>query len=404
MDGIDELEKFELVRIKEIDSDDPVGIDNLPHQLVAKRFQEDFPFNILLIGETGVGKSTLISCLFNLPLDDSLKSHSSSVVELKSHTHVLREKGVCLKLTLIETVGYGDQINGEGSVKNILKWIDNQFEAYFAQDSKFKRSWSDYHDTRIHACLYFVCPTGRALKPLDIFCLKQLHGKVNIIPIIAKADSLSKEDLQGFKITIRNVLENEGIKIYEFPTEDEEISEVNSRSNAMLPFAVSASKDYVDVAGRSMPARVFPWGTMLVEDEEHSEFSALKQALILVNMEDMREKTNNKFYEKYRRNRMIELGYEDAESYQEMYEKQRKKFRQEMLRKEDRLREKYIEKVRAKDAEIKMLETAMIAKYNDLFAKHKEDEKKIRREQKELESEMISYKNKLKMKMKLEAA
>ncbi len=38
-----------------------------------------------------------------------------------------------------------------------------------------------------------------SLKPLDIECMKALHHKVNIIPIIAKADALTTEELIQMK-------------------------------------------------------------------------------------------------------------------------------------------------------------------------------------------------------------
>ena len=39
------------------------------------------------------------------------------------------------------------------------------------------------------------------MKSLDLVCMKQLDTKVNIIPIIAKADTISKTELQKFKVT-----------------------------------------------------------------------------------------------------------------------------------------------------------------------------------------------------------
>ena len=64
------------------------------------------------------------------------------------------------QLTLCDTVGYGDQINKEDSFKAIVDYIDTQFENYLQEELKIKRSLSAYHDTRIHACVYFICPTG----------------------------------------------------------------------------------------------------------------------------------------------------------------------------------------------------------------------------------------------------
>ncbi|XP_042586387.1 septin-6-like [Cyprinus carpio] len=42
-----------------------VGFDSLPDQLVNKSTSQGFCFNILCIGETGIGKSTLMDTLFN---------------------------------------------------------------------------------------------------------------------------------------------------------------------------------------------------------------------------------------------------------------------------------------------------------------------------------------------------
>lgn len=54
-------------------------------------------------------------------------------------------------------------------------------------------------DMRVHACLFFIRPTGHTLKPLDIEIMKRLGTRVNLIPIIAKADTLTPNDLALFK-------------------------------------------------------------------------------------------------------------------------------------------------------------------------------------------------------------
>lgn len=58
---------------------------------------------------------------------------------------------------------------------------------------------SDRIDLRVHACLYFIRPTGHGLKPLDIEVMKRLGTRVNLIPVIAKADTLSPADLVKLK-------------------------------------------------------------------------------------------------------------------------------------------------------------------------------------------------------------
>lgn len=157
-------------------------------------------------GETGLGKSTLMDTLFNTSFESAPSPHTLPNVKLKSNTYELQESSVRLKLTICDTVGYGDQINKDDSFKAVVDYIDAQFEAYLQEELKIKRSLSTCHDSRIHICLYFICPTGHGLKSLDLVCMKKLDTKVNIIPIIAKADTISKTELQRFKVRSIDIL------------------------------------------------------------------------------------------------------------------------------------------------------------------------------------------------------
>ncbi|GFT35918.1 septin-2, partial [Nephila pilipes] len=291
-----------------------VGFDTLPDQLVKRSVQEGFAFNILCIGETGIGKSTLMDSLFNTTFDS---------------TPNLQEKNVNLKLTLVDSIGYGDQINKEDSFKSIVDYIDSQFEMFLEEELKIKRSLVTYHDTRIHACLYFISPTGHGLKSIDLVCMKKLDCKTNVIPIIAKADTISKVELSRFKIKIMSELVSNGVQIYQFPTDDDSVAEVNSTMNALLPFAVVGSTDFVRVGSKMVRARVYPWGTVMVENENHCDFVKLREMLIRINMEDMREQTHARHYELYRRMRLGQMGFSDVGadnkpiSFQETYEQKR---------------------------------------------------------------------------------
>ena len=59
-----------------------------------------------------------------------------------------------------------------------MEFIDTQFEAYLQEELKIKRTLHSYHDTRVHACLYFIAPTGHSLKSLDLVTMKKLDSKV----------------------------------------------------------------------------------------------------------------------------------------------------------------------------------------------------------------------------------
>lgn len=65
------------------------------------------------LGETGIGKSTLMNTLFNTTFENEEGSHYENEVHLRPQTYDLQESNVKLKLTIVHTVGFGDQINKE---------------------------------------------------------------------------------------------------------------------------------------------------------------------------------------------------------------------------------------------------------------------------------------------------
>lgn len=83
----------------------------------------------------------------------------------------------------------------------IIEFLDDQHESYMLQEQQPRRQ--DKIDLRVHTCLYFIRPTGHTLKPLDIEVMKRLCSRVNLIPVIAKADTLSPADLAKFKQRVR---------------------------------------------------------------------------------------------------------------------------------------------------------------------------------------------------------
>ncbi|KAJ3591840.1 hypothetical protein NHX12_006971 [Muraenolepis orangiensis] len=290
-----------------------VGFDSLPDQLVNKSTCQGFCFNILCIGETGIGKSTMMDTLFNTNFENSEASHFEPQVKVHAQTYDLQESNVRLRLTVVNTVGFGDQMNKQESYQPVVDYIDRQFESFLQEELKIKRSLHSYHDSRVHACLYFISPTGHSLKSLDLVTMKKLDSKVNIIPVIAKADTVSKSELHKFKIKIMSELVSNGVQIYQFPLDDETVAKVNTAMNGLLPFAVVGSTEEVAVGNKMVKARQYPWGVVQVENENHCDFVKLREMLICVNMEDLREQTHTSHYELYRRCKLEEMGFKDTD-------------------------------------------------------------------------------------------
>ncbi|PNI14359.1 SEPT2 isoform 40, partial [Pan troglodytes] len=110
-------------------------------------------------------------------------------VQIEASTVEIEERGVKLRLTVVDTPGYGDAINCRDCFKTIISYIDEQFERYLHDESGLNRR--HIIDNRVHCCFYFISPFGHGLKPLDVAFMKAIHNKVNIVPVIAKADTLT---------------------------------------------------------------------------------------------------------------------------------------------------------------------------------------------------------------------
>lgn len=203
---------------------------------MAKSVSDGFVFNVMCIGETGIGKSTLIDTLFNTRFDWEPSSHMEPRVKLNKSTYELQESNVRLKLSIVETSGYGDQIDKEETHQIIGNYLDQQFETYLQEELKIKRNFAVLNDSRIHVCLYFICPTGHSLKPMDLLIMKKIDHKCNIIPVIAKADTIAKNELTKFKQNIMRDLIANQVKIYQFPIDDDSVAEANAAMNVIQIF------------------------------------------------------------------------------------------------------------------------------------------------------------------------
>uniref|UniRef100_A0AAR2L4T9 Septin n=1 Tax=Pygocentrus nattereri TaxID=42514 RepID=A0AAR2L4T9_PYGNA len=374
-----------------------VGFDSLPDQLVSKSVSQGFCFNILCVGETGIGKSSLMNTLFNTTFENEEVNHFQNTVYLRHRTYNLQESNVDLKLTIVDTVGFGDQVNKEERYyKPIVDYIDTQFEHFLQEELKIKRSLHNYHDTRIHICLYFISPTGHSLKSLDLVTMKKLDSKVNLIPLIAKADTISKCELQKFKIKIMSELVSNGVQIYQFPTDDEAVTEINSTMNAHMPFAVVGSCEEVKVGNKLVRARQYPWG-VVQENESHCDFVKLREMLIRVNMEDLREQTHTRHYELYRRCKLEEMGFKDTDtdtqpfSLHDIYVAKRKEFLAELQRSEEDMRQMFVNKVKETEAELKERERELHERFEQLKRVHQEEKRSLEQKRHELEEEMNSF-------------
>lgn len=71
-----------------------------------------------------------------------------------------------------------------------------------------------------------------SLKPIDIVVLKKLSDVVNVVPVIAKADSLTLEERQAFKERIKEEFAFHNLKMY--PYDNDEFDDEERAMNAQI--------------------------------------------------------------------------------------------------------------------------------------------------------------------------
>ena len=78
---------------------------------------------------------------------------------------------------------------------------------------------------RMFAFFYIQNKFLLRLKPLDVEFMKALHNKVNIVPVISKADTLTLSEVRNLKKRILSEIAEHGIKIYHLPDADDDEDE-----------------------------------------------------------------------------------------------------------------------------------------------------------------------------------
>lgn len=71
----------------------------------------------------------------------------------------LDEEGARIALTVVDTPGFGDQIDNEASFSEIVEYLEGEYDHILAEESRIKRN-PRFRDNRVHCLLYFITPTG----------------------------------------------------------------------------------------------------------------------------------------------------------------------------------------------------------------------------------------------------
>ncbi|XP_076322283.1 septin-7-like isoform X2 [Tachypleus tridentatus] len=376
-----------------------VGFANLPNQVYRKAVKRGFDFSLMVVGESGLGKSTLINSMFLTDIYSNdypgPSQRMRKTTRVETHSVFLRENGVNLTLTVVDTPGFGDAVDNSECWQPIVDFIDTKYEDFLKAETQIHRT--TIADLRVHCCLYFISP-GHGLKPLDIEFMRRLHEKVNIIPIVAKADTMTSEECNQFKKTVLNEIAREKIRIYEFPDcEDEEELKIQKHLKERVPFAVVGSNSIVEFNGKRVRGRRYPWGVAEVENLEHCDFLALRNMLIRTHMQDLKDVTSNVHYENYRCLRLAGVHAEGKPEALEnrnplaQMEEEKKDHETKMKRMESEMEQVFDMKVKEKINKLKDLESDLNRRQQQMKSSIEQQKQKLFEKRKEFENERATF-------------
>ncbi|KAF9576948.1 septin 2 [Mortierella alpina] len=250
-------------------------MDGTRSSAVALRF--------MLLGDVGVGKSsfvdtfakTLSSVMVNDAVEELIPSPSTSATQSPP---AIRLPGVHLKtgpvlhqetspfedplgllqpkvnvpareLTFVTLPGYSSTINPSTILSMTDDYLNHHLHTVTSIFSpaipSSQLAWFLIAGSRAHflptCAFYFVL---YELKPIDILYMKMIHERVNLVPVITKADTLSQNELWVLKKRMLRQLKLNGIKIHTFGTDMETIESMTSqRQWGAPPFVVSTRQD-----------------------------------------------------------------------------------------------------------------------------------------------------------------
>ncbi|CAJ1940022.1 unnamed protein product [Cylindrotheca closterium] len=315
-------------------------------------------FNIMVAGLSGLGKTTFCKALLDSWMESADESSTESMKNKKKNgeggginaqTMSVRESSplewyddtanTLLRVRIIDTPGFGNKVNHHNSVQVIRKYIQSCRKKQMQQEmsSQPSLSFRDKQEERlVHVCLYFLSP-GRFLE-IDRHFLKIVQHEVPIVPIIAKADTLTDDEISEYRALLKKTLEKEQIQVYDFDSIEMDGWEPKTfapnffgRGKGKEKSNATGTKSFLDtdrsdarliravlkkttLQNRNYRGRkksealaiiardgIYPWGEAVSQDPHHSDLRLIRDLLLSEHTERFLEQSQMQ-YQQYRTN------------------------------------------------------------------------------------------------------
>ncbi|KND87381.1 hypothetical protein TOPH_07964 [Tolypocladium ophioglossoides CBS 100239] len=353
----------------------------------VRRRKDPTPFNILIVGTRSAGKTSFLEFLKTAlalpshkrptrkPDDDDFKIPAPSSGNFAPHFRETEIDGERVGLTLWDSEGLEKNVV-DLQLREMSTFVESKFDETFAEEMKVVRS-PGVQDTHIHAVFMILDPArldrniaaarnlsangyqnggrgtpglrvvGRLDQDLDLQVLRTLHGKTTVIPVIAKADTITTKHMNVLKKAVWDSIKKANLDPLEALGLDEDNDSLSGRideededevgneeavgdddkavsSPPASPNSKRLSSQSIrrhkaqeeakedeapflplsiispDLYEPGVVGRQFPWGFADPYNEQHCDFQRLKEAVFSEWRAELREASRDQWYEGWR--------------------------------------------------------------------------------------------------------
>ena len=221
-----------------------------------------------------------------------------------------------LRVRIIDTPGFGNRVNHRDAVRPIVRYMHKCRRQQFRAETSTKLPDKDVVeacDDLVHVCLYFLSP-GRFLS-MDAYFLKRIQHEVSIIPVIAKADTLTNEEITAYRAELVKAFAREEIQPYNFDmlppsrrfassttsaaTQNQDANHGNETSpdeaETLQVIPLSRGRRAGEALGVVSRDGRYPWGAIRSMDPVHSDLILVRDLLLSQHTETFVELAREKY-------------------------------------------------------------------------------------------------------------
>ncbi|KAF7700660.1 Cell division control protein 10 [Cucumispora dikerogammari] len=271
---------------KKVELNTTIGFAEYADLVREESIAKGFFLNVLFIGRRGLGTKTLINSIFNTHIIS--KDRKNGIV---IHSAALEEDNITLNVSI--TTLHELDIN---QVKEVIEQSNSNYIE--THENLMNNKDRDY---RIHACV-FLLPSDE-LSMEELTCLKYLSNVCNLIPIMAKSDCYTNEELNEKRSFYKQFFKNHQINVFSPPVfthSDESVYRQKEEIDNKIPLSIIASEDVVQKGSEILRVREYNWGKIYINDETSSDFLLLRKILIGQNFIDLIYLTESVFFDKFK--------------------------------------------------------------------------------------------------------